>query len=177
MRTALGTISMALAAEHAEFDRKEGAESNLRLFFEHFVNVFPKTQLWNSRDFKAGAKYGLTTIKPFLAKEQKLAQVLPMTYQVNPVLTVKKYSADEASAAAEQLVKDVYGPHLKKTLDVTYGLRKGLKFEKDSHGASALVEFEDAGEPMRAKLTISVWSDNSGESELAIYVNISRRKA
>jgi hypothetical protein len=176
MRTALQIISVAIAAEHAEFDRSED-ESKLKLFFEHFINVFPKKSLWNERDLKAGAKYGLTTIKPLLTKEAKVAQILPMSYQVNPVMTEKKFSADESAEKASSLVRDIYGPHLKKTLDVVYGLRKGMKFEKDSHGASTIVEFEDAGIPMVARLTISVWNEKATESELYIYVNISRRKA
>lgn len=177
MRTALQTISVAIAAEHAEFD-SAGDESKLRLFFEHFVNVFPnKKSLWNEQSLKAGAKYGLTTIKPFLAKEQKIAQVLPMTYQVNPVLTNEKFSVADSTEKAVKLMRDLYGPHLKKTLDAIYGVRKGMTFEKDSHGASTYVEFEDAGVPMIARITISVWSDKAAESELCIYVNVSRRKA
>lgn len=180
MRTALGTISMALAAEHAEFDRKDngaGAESKLRQFFEHFTNVFTKKQLWNERDFKAGAKYGLTTIKPFLAKETKTAQILPMAYQVNPVLSVEEFDADVALDSAEKLLRKHYGPLLKVTLDTVYGVREPAKLEKDSHGVSAIVDFEDAGALMRAKLTISVWNEKMPKSPLAIYVNISRRKA
>lgn len=176
MRTALQTISVAIAAEHAEFDRSED-ESKLKLFFEHFINVFPKKAMWSERDFKAGAKYGLTTIKPFLAKEAKTAQVLPMTYQVNPVLTNEKFSAADSSEKAVKLMRDTYGPHLKKTLDAIYGVRKGMTFEKDSHSASTYVDFEDAGAPMTARITISTWSDKAAESELCIYVNISRRKA
>jgi hypothetical protein len=65
---------MVIAAEHAEFERSDD-ESKLKLFFEHFVNVFPKKSLWNERDLKAGAKYGLTTIKPLLTKEAKVAQI------------------------------------------------------------------------------------------------------
>jgi hypothetical protein len=161
---------MALAAEQTD------AESKLRELFEHFTNVFPKKALWEERDFKAGAKYGLTTIKPFLAGEASAAQILPMTYQQNPVLSVKKYAKDEAIDAGAKLVKDLYGPTLKKCLDVVYGVRRGLAFSSDSHGAKAIAHFEDAGVPMRAELTISVWSENSDTSPLAVYVNIIKQR-
>jgi hypothetical protein len=151
-------------------------ESKLREFFEHFINVFPKFRLWNVKDLKAGAKYGLTTIKPFLAGDTNQAQVLPMAYQVNPVLTVEKFPHSETHTQAKKLVRETYGPHLKKTLDAVYGLRSSLRpiETKDEYGA--VVEFEDAGKPMRATLKITEWSEHGDETELVIYVTINNRR-
>jgi hypothetical protein len=170
MSLALSIVSKVIAAEQVE------DSSKLREFFEHFTNVFPKKQLWDAGSFKAGVKHGLSMIKPFLTGETKIAQILPMQYQLNPILTVKKFGEDEIDEAAEKLVKDVYGPHLKVCVDVVYGVRGSLKYYSDSHGAKAVVEFEDSGKLLKAELVVSTWSENSDKSELAIYVNISKVK-